>query len=211
MEQKISHTRNILHDVPMVANTEVKGIIVYAKYRSGSTFTSEMFRQTPYIYFIFEPLHLMNDTELRTNVSLVQQTIEQSLTCNIETFPETPWKRMMLCHEGSGCGQIENYNGTWLQQAIRHCQNAKIRAIKVRYSMIRFYPSSNVISPCTIIQMFELHEDDLVSSVYQVSSSEMFHSIPYMYFILEPLHLLNDTKIQKCQLDTTNHCAASEL
>ena len=110
-------------------------VIIYAKYRTGSTFTSQFFFEHRNISYMFEPLRLEAHPD-QPMVDDANGIIWDMLQCEFETNRTErilSWwmDRVVFCQitgQTPGCVHGKNVP---LEKALRHCNKAGIQAVKV--------------------------------------------------------------------------------
>ena len=108
-------------------------VIIYAKYRTGSTFISQFFFKHRNISYMFEPLRLGHN---KPNVSELNGILWDMLQCKFETNRTDrilSWwmDRVVFCQitgQTPGCVHGESVS---LARARQHCNNASIKVVKV--------------------------------------------------------------------------------
>ena len=125
----LQNDRELFHD-NRSEGSAVQGIIIHSKLRSGSTFTREMFRRSPDVFFMYEPIHLLPTSEWR-NRSRACEVIRRTLHCDLDFVEEdsSHWMEAMLCDKGSGCPPCTDLS--YVDLAAARCKASQFPAIKV--------------------------------------------------------------------------------
>lgn len=108
-------------------------VIIYAKYRTGSTFTSEFFFRHRDIAYMFEPLRLKDSRDI---VKDGQQILWDMLSCRFQTDEVKRvlgwWMdRVVFCQitdQTPGC--LHGHNVA-ISRALEHCNSVNNRVVKV--------------------------------------------------------------------------------
>ncbi len=119
----------MVHQTNVSSNRTVRGIVIHAKLRSGSTFTSQMFLSDPNIYYIFEPVHLLEPREWK-DVRKVLKVLYQSLQCDFESLPINIWAGNAYYTYGSGGSRSGDLLAS-VRAAAEKCRRSQLTVVKV--------------------------------------------------------------------------------
>lgn len=117
------------------ASTEMTGVnvILYAKYRTGSTFTSQFFAQCHTGLYVYEPLRFSSSKEDQYNISVQIQTLYDIFICNLNgsnlfTNQDATYRRDTFCKLRPDvlCDKTLPFRG-----AETRCETAQFRVAKV--------------------------------------------------------------------------------
>ena len=120
------------HHIP--GGKPFKGIILNAKYRAGSTFSSEFFNQNKDMFFLYEPLYILNTVKRLFDSA---DTLRNTLNCNISQLMKTTtsldqkkWiQYQLICILRQMPDCVKGYTNS-IPEAERLCREAKYRVTK---------------------------------------------------------------------------------